>query len=299
MKNNVSRRVAALRVGLGLTGFGVPTWAQSPPLAEPNLTQTDATAGRVMLATAWTQGADPAGYWVSEKLDGVRALWDGQLLRFRSGRPMAAPPWFTASLPPNALDGELWLGRGTFDRLSATVRRDTPVEAQWREVKYQLFDLPGDGGTFSERLLKMKAVLALRPAPFVQALTQFRVANASALEQKLWQIVQSGGEGLMLHHGDALWQAGRSESLHKLKVAEDEDARVVGHVPGKGKLSGRLGALLVELPQGQRFALGSGLTDTHRQKPPEVGAWVTYRYRGRTPSGLPRFASFLRERQPE
>ena len=145
----------------------------------------------------------------------------------------------------------------------------------------------------------MKAVLALRPIPFVQALTQFRVANASALAQQLRQVVQSGGEGLMLHHGDALWQAGRSESLHKLKVAEDEDARVVGHVPGKGRLSGRLGALLVELPQGQRFALGSGLTDTHREKPPEVGAWVTYRYRGRTPSGLPRFASFLRERLPE
>jgi len=252
-----------------------------------------------MLATAWTQGADPAGYWVSEKLDGVRALWDGQLLRFRSGRPMAAPPWFTASLPPMALDGELWLGRGTFDILSATVRREMPVEAQWREVNYQLFDLPGDGGTFSERLLKMKAVLALHPVPFVQALTQFRVANASALAQQLWQIVQSGGEGLMLHHGDALWQAGRSETLHKLKVSEDEDARVVGHVPGKGRLSGRLGALLVEMPQGQRFALGSGLSDSQREKPPEVGAWVTYRYRGRTPSGLPRFASFLRERLAE
>jgi len=252
-----------------------------------------------MLATPWTQGADPAGYWVSEKLDGVRALWDGQLLRFRSGRPMAAPQWFTASLPPHTLDGELWLGRGAFDRLSATVRRDTPVEAQWREVKYQVFDLPGDGGTFSERLLKMKAVLALRPVPFVQALTQFRVANASVLAQQLKQVVHSGGEGLMLHHGDALWQAGRSASLHKLKVAEDEDARVVGHVPGKGRLSGRLGALLVELPQGQRFALGAGLSDTLREKPPEVGAWVTYRYRGRTPSGLPRFASFLRERLPE
>lgn len=299
MKNNVSRRVAVLRFGWGLTGWGAPTWAQTPPPAAPNLTQADATSGRVMLATTWTQGADPAGYWVSEKLDGVRALWDGQSLRFRSGRSMAAPPWFTASLPPIALDGELWLARGTFDRLSATVRRDLPEEAQWREVKYQLFDLPGEGGTFSERLMKMKAVLALRPVPFVQALMQFRVANASALAQHLRQVVHSGGEGLMLHHGDALWKAGRSEFLHKLKVTQDEDARIVGHVPGKGRLSGRLGALIVELPNGQRFALSSGLSDTDRKKPPEVGAWVTYRYRGRTPSGLPRFASFVRERLPE
>jgi DNA ligase-1 len=84
-----------------------------------------------------------------------------------------------------------------------------------------------------------------------------------------------------------------------LKVVHDEDARVIGHLPGKGRLSGRVGALLVEMPNGQRFALGTGLSDTLREKPPEVGAWVTYRFRDRTPSGLPRFASFLRERLPE
>ena len=296
MKNKMSRRLAAWRVGLGLTGWGAPIWARA---AETNLTQADSTSGRVMLATSWTKGADLTGYWVSEKLDGVRALWDGQLLRFRSGRPIASPQWFTASLPPIPLDGELWLGRGTFDRLSATVRRDTPVDGQWRELVYQVFDLPGQGGTFSERLSKMKDVLALRPVPFVQALTQFRMANASALAQQLLKVVQGGGEGLVLHHADALWKAGRSDSLHKLKVAQDEDARVIGHVPGKGRLNGRLGALLVEMPNGQRFALGSGLSDAQREKPPEVGAWVTYRYRDRTPSGLPRFASFLRERLPE
>jgi len=252
-----------------------------------------------MLATPWVSGADPAGYWVSEKLDGVRAVWDGQWLRFRSGRPMTAPDWFTALLPPIPLDGELWSGRGSFDRLSATVRRETPVEAQWRQVVYQVFDLPGHGGTFSERLLSMKAVLASNPAPFVQALPQSRVANARALALQLQQVVQGGGEGLVLHHADALWQAGRSDFLHKLKVTQDEDARVIGHVQGRGRLNGRLGALWVEMPNGQRFALGSGLTDAQREKPPEVGAWVTYRYRDRTPSGLPRFASFLRERPPE
>ena len=296
MKNKMSRRSAALRVAWGLTGWSAPPWARP---AEPNFVQADSNFGRVMLATPWTQGTDPAGYWVSEKLDGVRALWDGQGLRFRSGRPMAAPPWFTASLPPISLDGELWLGRGTFDRLSATVRREMPVEAQWRDVVYQVFDLPGQDGIFSERLSKIKDVLALRPVSFVQALTQFRVTNRAALSKQLLQVVQGGGEGLMLHQANALWQAGRSDSLRKLKVVHDEDARVIGHLPGKGRLSGRVGALLVEMPNGQRFALGTGLSDTLREKPPEVGAWVTYRYRDRTPSGLPRFASFLRERLPE
>jgi len=296
MKNYVSRRSAVVRAACALTGWAAPTVSGS---AERSVSQTDANAGHVMLATPWVAGSDPAAYWVSEKLDGVRAIWDGQRMRFRSGRPLMAPDWFTAFLPPTPLDGELWLGRGTFDRLSATVRRETPVDALWREVVYQVFDLPGHGGTFSERLLTMKAVLAAHPTPFVQALSQFRVANPSALSLQLQQVVQGGGEGLVLHHADALWQAGRSDFLRKLKVSQDEDARIIGHVPGKGRLNGRVGALLVEMPNGQRFALGSGLTDAQREKPPEVGAWVTYRYRDRTPSGLPRFASFLRERPPE
>ena len=81
----------------------------------------------------------------------------------------------------------------------------------------------------------------------------------------------------MLHRADALWQPGRSNALRKLKPVQDEEAQVVAHVPGKGRLQGRLGALLVELPDGQRFALGSGLTDAEREKPPPVGAWVSYR----------------------
>ena len=296
MKNTESRRSAMLRVAWGLTTFAVPSRAWP---GELNSFHNLAYDSRVMLATPWTQGADPADYWISEKLDGVRALWDGQLMRFRSGRPLSSPSWFTAVLPPVALDGELWMGRGTFDRLSATVRQGSPQDAAWRQVMYQVFDVPGQGGTFSERLLKIKDVLAPRPVSFVQALTQFRVANAAALEQKLIQVVQGGGEGLMLHQADAVWQAGRSHLLHKLKRVQDEDARVIGYVPGKGRLSGRVGALLVEMPNGQRFALGSGLSNAQREKPPEVGAWVTYRYRDLTPSGLPRFASLLRERLPE
>jgi DNA ligase-1 len=111
--------------------------------------------------------------------------------------------------------------------------------------------------------------------------------------------VEGGGEGLMLHRADALWQPGRSDALRKLKPVPDEDARVVAHVPGNGRHAGRMGALLLEIPGGQRFALGTGFTDAQRESPPPVGAVVTYRYRDRTPAGLPRFASYLREREAE
>ena len=48
-----------------------------------------------LLATVHGAHIDPACYLVSEKYDGVRGLWDGQTLRFRSGRTVPAPRWFT------------------------------------------------------------------------------------------------------------------------------------------------------------------------------------------------------------
>jgi DNA ligase-1 len=256
-----------------------------------------------MRATTWPAQADPAPYWVSEKLDGVRALWDGQMLRFRSGRPIATPAWFTAHWPDEALDGELWMGHRLFERVSASVRRSQPDDAEWRNLRYMVFDAPDRTSTFTERLARIQRLLVPleqgRLGAWVQAVAQFRVADESELMRHLSRVLEAGGEGLVLHHADALWQAGRSDAVRKLKPVQDDEAQVVAHLPGKGRLQGRLGALLVEMPNGQRFALGAGLTDADRKKPPPVGAWVSYRYRDRTPSGLPRFATYWRERPPE
>jgi DNA ligase-1 len=226
----------------------------------------------VQLAMPWLAGRSPQGFWVSEKFDGVRAVWDGRVLRFRSGRAIAAPAWFLSALPRVALDGELWTARGAFDRLSGVVRQAEPDDEAWRAVKYLVFDAPGHAAPFAQRV----------------AFVQTTLAQA-----------RQGGEGLMLHRADALWQPGRTDALFKHKPEQDEEGLVVGHQPGKGRLLGMTGALLVQMPSGQRFALGSGLSDAQRRNPPPLGAWVTYRYRDRTPSGLPRFASFLRVRELE
>ena len=253
----------------------------------------------LMLAKHWQEGLDPKAFLVSEKLDGVRAFWDGSTLRFRSGRVIAAPDWFTAALPATALDGELWLGRGSFDRLSGIVRRSVPVDAEWRELRYMIFDLPGASGPFGERAARLVTLLAASNVPWLQAVEQRRVPDRATLQRQLRQVVQAGGEGLMLHRADALWAPGRSDALRKLKPLPDEEARVLAHLPGKGRHAGRMGALLLEMPGGQRFALGTGFSDVQRNAPPPLGSLVTYRYRERTPAGLPRFASFLRVRQPE
>ncbi|MDR3368301.1 DNA ligase [Rhodoferax sp.] len=256
-------------------------------------------APALMLAGLWSVGHNPNAYLVSEKLDGVRAFWDGQSLRFRSGRTIAAPGWFIAALPKTALDGELWLGRGRFDELSGTVRRDLPVDADWHQLRYMIFDLPGSQEPFAERAQTIERVVAQVHQPWLQAVPQQRVADAAALQVLLQQTVKDGGEGLVLHRANALWSPGRSDALLKFKLAPDDDARVVAHRPGKGRNAGKLGALLLEMPNGQRFALGTGFTDAQRENPPAVGSVVTYRYRDRTPKGLPRFASFLRVRDQE
>ena len=253
----------------------------------------------LLLAQTYSDKYNVADYLVSEKLDGVRALWDGQHLRFRSGRLIHAPAWFTAPLPAHALDGELWMGRQSFDRLSAAVRREVPLDAEWKAITYQVYELPGGEGSFSARVAALQASAAQAALPWLQVVPQLRVEDHAALKRKLDQIVRAGGEGLMLHRADAVWQTGRSDVLLKLKPQPDAEAIVVGHTPGQGKYQGMLGALIVMTPEGRRFRLGTGFTDAQRRDPPAVGSTVTYRYRDFTSTGLPKFASFLRVRESE
>ncbi|MCK9388182.1 MAG: DNA ligase [Sulfuritalea sp.] len=252
----------------------------------------------LILAERYRGDIDVSRYWVSEKLDGVRASWDGKNLRFRSGNPAPAPKWFLDALSRQPLDGELWLGRGTFDQLSAIVRRQLPDDAEWRRVRYMIFELPNAPGSFTDRVEQIKAITAAANLPWLQAVPQFRLPDAVALQKKLRDIVRSGGEGLMLHRDDAVYETGRSSALLKVTPWQDAEATVVAHLPGQGKYIGMVGALRMELPDGRRFALGSGLTDALRRNPPPAGALITYRYRELTPNGMPRFPRYLRVREP-
>jgi len=250
----------------------------------------------LMLATDYEAGADVADYWVSEKLDGVRGRWDGRALWTRGGHRIEAPDWFVAGWPEVALDGELWIARGRFDEVSGIVRARHRDDERWRQVRFMVFDLPGHAGGFGERLPELRRLLDGAAIAWLQPVPQFRVTDAAALQARLQAVVAAGGEGLMLHHRDARYRAGRSDGLRKLKPHADAEARVVAHLPGRGKYAGMTGALLVERADGVRFRLGSGLDDAHRAAPPPVGSLVTYRYSGHTRNGLPRFARFLRVR---
>ncbi|RPD85244.1 DNA ligase [Luteimonas sp. 100069] len=282
-RHHRSRAHVALTVLLWLVSIPLQAAAPSPPA--------------LMLARdLGTTQIDVPAYYVSEKLDGVRARWDGRALWTRAGHRIATPPAFVAGWPDTPMDGELWIARGRFDVVSGIARSSRPDPAAWEAVRFMVFDLPAQAGPFSERVVAMRALVAQTARPQLRAVEQTRMTTRAALDARLAQVVAAGGEGLMLHHADAHYGVGRSAALLKLKPHDDAEARVVAHTPGKGKYAGVLGALVVEHHDGRRFRIGTGFTDAQRANPPPPGSWVTYRYNGLTSTGLPRFARFMRTR---
>ena len=250
------------------------------------------SAAPLLLANPFHDDIRVADYWISEKYDGVRALWNGRELLSRSGHAIAAPAWFLDGLPDRALDGELWIDRGRFETVVATVRDAVPVDAAWRRIRFMVFDLPQHSGPFDRRLQELARLAAL--PSWLQPVAQFKVRDRDELFAALDALIARGGEGLMLHRGDSLYRAGRSDDLLKLKRQQDAEAQVVAHLPGKGKYANLLGALRVRRADGLEFNVGSGLSDAQRRDPPPIGSWITYGFQGETANGVPRFARFLR-----
>ena len=206
------------------------------------------------------------------------------------------PDYFLAELPAGIpLDGELWMGRGRFEETVSTVRRLEPDE-RWREVKFMVFDAPRATGNF-ERRMKYLATVLPKKATHVMAVPQSRCRGTAHLLAERDRVVKAGGEGLMLRKPESEYETRRSPTLLKVKPHDDAEAIVIAHLPGKGRNEGRLGSLRVRTPDGREFSIGTGFTDAQRESPPPVGSVVTYRYRGFTKKGLPRFASFLRLRR--
>ena len=252
----------------------------------------------LLLAEKYHQDIDLDAYWVSEKLDGVRAFWNGSRLISRGGNTFAAPAWFTADFPPLSLDGELWVGRGQFEETASIVSRHTPHDG-WRQVSYMVFDLPEEPGTFDERLRNLRAAVAASRNTFLAVVPQYKLTDHKVLMKKLDAVVADGGEGLMLHRGDSRYQGGRSMDLLKLKKFDDAEGVVIAHNPGQGRLAGLMGSVTVRTEGGVSVKIGSGFSDEERKNPPPIGATITFRHQGFTASGKPRFAVFWRVRRDE
>lgn len=269
------------------------------------------TEFQVLLAETWDGVRDPTGYLMSEKLDGVRAYWDGKCFRSRLDNVFAVPDWFLVGMPPTALDGEFWMARGRFQETSGYVRRKDRHE-HWRNIQFRVFDAPDMNVPFEMRYMD------LTHAQFpehVKVVAHQRCFGITHLRRYLAEIEALGGEGVMLRQPSSLYERTRSQSLLKVKSFYDSEATVVGYTSGRGKHRGKVGALQClsqhfasgrpvlqngfVLEAGVAFDVGTGLSDADRANPPPIGSRITYRFMGLTNKGVPRHAAYVGRRNYE
>jgi DNA ligase-1 len=272
------------------TGNAVPPPRSSALSSSSSSSSSEADKPPVLLAHKWEPHVDVTGWWLSEKLDGVRAYWTGERFLSRLGNEFFAPEWFVKTLPETPLDGELWVGRGEFQRTVSIVRRQDRSDL-WREVSFLVFDAPDHGGVFEERITWVRETLR-DGHEHAGSVDHYACEGLDHLRAELARIEGLGGEGLMARKPKSKYVAGRSHTLLKVKSFSDTEARVVGHVAGRGRHKGRLGAVEAVLADGTRFSVGTGFSDAERESPPPIGSVITVRYQELSKDGVPRFPAY-------
>ncbi len=236
------------------------------------------------------------GWLMSEKLDGIRAIWDGETLLSKQGKPIHAPDWFVQQLPPFAIDGELWTQRNDFENISSIVRQLQP-DHRWQQIGYHIFEVPNQSGGLLDRLAVLTRFLNKHPSSFIHIIKQLEIDSQHQLKQQLEQVTANGGEGLVVRNPATPYHTGRSDQALKIKHYQDAECTVIGYKAGKGKYAGQTGSLKCKLDSGLIIFLGSGLSNQQRKTPPALGSLVTFKYYGLTKHNKPRFPVFLRIRE--
>ena len=271
--------------------------------------------------------APPVGWWASEKWDGIRALWDGEKIISRGsglGKPKVytyVPDWFKLTLPPGvALDGEIWIGRGDFQKTSrlSTLKpgksyTTEQIDKMWTGVTFKVFDIPSEDGPFEERMDKLNKVVRSREKIWkklqyqdkdffpLQMTSQVKIESDEHLSVLYNKLTSEGAEGIMLRAPGSPYETKRSKYLLKYKKQEDAECIVLEYTIGDGRLKGLLGSIKGEiLIDGARTGIithvGTGFTDSQRENyidenSPEyipIGAIISFSYMEMTKDGVPR-----------
>lgn len=258
---------------------------------------TDAPANKAMspmLASKYDGTQDIKNWIMSEKLDGVRCVWDGEKMLTRNGNLFYPPDYFIKDFPKDMiLDGELFIDRGEFQKTVSIVRRQDKGDG-WKQIKYLVFDGPAISGVFSKRLKVLEETLSKIDSPYIKLHKHEVCKNPEHLEKEMKRITGLGGEGVMLRDPKSKYEHRRVKTMLKVKEFHDDEATVVGQEKGTGRLENLMGAIVVKNKAGKTFKVGSGFTDKERANPPKKGTVITYRYFELTKDGIPRFPTFMR-----
>ena len=279
----------------------------------------------------------PLGWYASEKFDGYRCLifydYTGRLVFIsRAQKEFNVPEWFKEAMPSEkllkgrVLDGELWAGRENF-QMMGTVRKKIPIDEEWLNISYNVYDITNSGKTFLDRQKDLITIAKITqtswnkksgdlPYPFnkhdcpLVYTDQKKVTSLKRMEDYYKTIIDAGGEGIMLKHPMSLYKGGRSSDMLKYKPSFDREAVIIDFNPGKGKYKGMLGGFVckplvnhdtymtIDQDPDHEFTL-SGMDDDVRQNYKEshpAGTIINYECSGFTDKGIPRFGRYVRIR---
>jgi len=235
------------------------------------------------------------GWFMSEKLDGIRAYWNGKELLSKNGNKIYAPIWFTKNFPPFELDGELYTKRDDFENIQNIVL-DTNPSKDWQQITYNIFEVPNVKGNFDKRLEKIRIWLNKNPNNFIKIIPQIICKDKKHLNKYLEELVNKKAEGIILKNPYLNYENGRTNNILKVKTFFDDEGVVIGHNYNKEK---NFKSLVIKLKNGIVFNLGGGFSNKERLNPPKIGEIITFKYYGFTKNNKPKFASFLRIRKKE
>ncbi|MGX2983446.1 DNA ligase [Helicobacter sp. 23-1045] len=239
-------------------------------------------------------------YAVSEKFDGVRGIWDGQTMFSKRGKKFAIPPCFAQNLAVLGLqkgefvEGELWIDYGEFEKISALIRQKSPSCADFKQVKYLIFNAKlNESSDFLANLSTIQSILDSHKIAQIRTIKQYKFSDTSEVGDFFNAIIAKGGEGVILRN---------SHIALKLKARHDAECKIIDFTRGKGRLSDKVGAIVCEsladknsgISKGTIFRIGSGLSDEMRANPPKIGTIITYQFSGISKNGVPKHTRFLR-----
>ncbi|MBE3605896.1 DNA ligase [Campylobacter sp. RM13119] len=249
-----------------------------------------------MLLKVYKGDENLSTWMMSEKLDGVRGIWNGNTLKSRANLAISTPKSWLSCFPNFSLDGEIYSRSLDFERITSIV--NSSQDKGWSELEYHVFDLPNEDGSLIQRLEILRNYLDKNPCPQIKIIEQLPAISHENVVKFLDKVTLNGGEGVVVRDPNASYQSGRSDKILKLKKFLDDECEIIKINAGRGKFQGFMRSLTCRnLKDAATFKIGSGFSDKMRKNPPAIGTIITYKYQNLTKNGLPRFPVFLRIRE--